>query len=59
VTIDYDTLKDETVTLRDRVTWKQVRAPIGSLVDRLRAYVEEFCPFSALGAPLPDSVASP
>jgi len=58
VTIDYDTLKDETVTLRDRVTWKQVRTPIDSLVDRLKAYLEESCPFLTLGTPLPDAVAS-
>ena len=58
VTIDYDTLKDETVTLRDRVTWKQVRTPIDSLVDRLKAYLEESCPFLTLGTPLPDGVAS-
>jgi glycyl-tRNA synthetase len=52
VTIDYDTLKDETVTLRDRVTWKQVRTPVASLVDGLRAYFEKSCPFSTLGDPI-------
>ncbi|HXZ98474.1 MAG TPA: glycine--tRNA ligase [Candidatus Acidoferrum sp.] len=54
VTIDYDTLKDETVTLRDRVTWKQVRAPVGSLVDSLRAYFEKSCPFQKLGTQILD-----
>jgi glycyl-tRNA synthetase len=54
VTIDYDTLKDETVTLRDRVTWKQVRTPVTSLVDNLRAYFEKSCPFQKLGTPIPD-----
>jgi glycyl-tRNA synthetase len=54
VTIDYDTLKDETVTLRDRVTWKQVRTPAASLVDNLRAYFEKSCPFQKLGTPIPD-----
>ncbi len=31
VTIDYDTLKDDTVTLRDRDTWKQIRIPVAEL----------------------------
>ncbi|HZD12701.1 MAG TPA: glycine--tRNA ligase, partial [Candidatus Binatus sp.] len=34
ITVDYDTLKDGTVTLRDRDTWKQVRRPASQL-DRL------------------------
>jgi glycyl-tRNA synthetase len=58
VTIDYDTLKDETVTLRDRVTWKQVRTPIISLVESLRTYFEKSCPFSALGTPIADNADS-
>jgi glycyl-tRNA synthetase len=40
VTIDYRTLKDKTVTIRDRDTWKQVRTNVKRLVDLLRAY---FC----------------
>src|SRR5437867_9344958 len=31
VTVDYDTLKDHTVTLRDRDSWTQVRVPINQL----------------------------
>lgn len=54
VTIDYDTLKDDTVTLRDRVTWKQVRTPVGSLADRLRLYLGKRCIFSELGDPVPE-----
>jgi len=46
------------VTLRDRITWKQVRTPITSLVDKLRAYFEESCPFSTLGTPTADSAES-
>jgi glycyl-tRNA synthetase len=38
VTIDYDTLKDETVTIRDRDSWKQVRTEIKLLPELLRAY---------------------
>lgn len=36
VTIDFDTLKDNTVTLRDRDTMKQERVKINQLVDILR-----------------------
>ncbi len=39
VTIDYQTLKDNTVTLRDRDTWKQVRVRIEELEDKLEAYL--------------------
>ena len=33
VTIDFDTLEDETVTIRDRDTMEQVRVKIDDLVD--------------------------
>jgi glycyl-tRNA synthetase len=58
ITIDYDTVKDETVTLRDRVTWKQVRTPVASLAEKLRAYFEKSCSFSALGIPVPENIES-
>jgi glycyl-tRNA synthetase len=58
VTVDYQTLTDDTVTLRDRVTWKQVRTPIGSLVVNLTAYLGKSCSFSELGTPVPDSPIS-
>lgn len=58
VTIDYDTLKDNTVTVRDRVTWKQVRAPVGSLAGVLRTYLAKSCVFSELGVPVSETVAS-
>jgi len=35
VTIDYDTLQDETVTIRDRDTMEQIRVPIEELSDAL------------------------
>ncbi len=35
VTVDYDTLKDGTVTIRDRDSWEQVRVPMGELRGRL------------------------
>jgi len=54
VTIDYDTLKDDTVTLRDRTTWKQVRTPVTSLPDRLGMFLGKRCLFSELGTPIAD-----
>ncbi len=38
ITVDYQTLKDNTVTIRDRDSWKQVRAKIENLPQSLRAY---------------------
>ncbi|WP_094227196.1 glycine--tRNA ligase [Methanolobus psychrotolerans] len=35
ITIDYDTLEDNTVTIRDRDSMKQVRAPIEGIADLL------------------------
>ena len=35
ITIDYQTLDDNTVTIRDRDTWKQVRVKIESLPEKL------------------------
>ena len=37
ITIDFDTLKDDTVTLRDRDTMEQVRVPLDALSNELRA----------------------
>ncbi len=36
ITIDFDTLEDETVTVRDRDTMAQVRMPISQLVDHIQ-----------------------
>jgi glycyl-tRNA synthetase len=38
ITIDYLTMKEDTVTIRDRDSWKQVRTPISQLPELLRAY---------------------
>jgi glycyl-tRNA synthetase len=35
VTIDYQTLEDRTVTIRDRDTMQQVRVPISGLVEEI------------------------
>ncbi len=52
VTIDYQTLEDETVTIRDRNTWKQVRNRIEGLPDRLHAYFRYKTEFEELGKPI-------
>jgi glycyl-tRNA synthetase len=38
ITIDYDTLKDDTVTIRDRDSWKQVRTRISDAAQLLHEY---------------------
>jgi glycyl-tRNA synthetase len=37
VTVDFETLDDQAVTIRDRDTTEQVRVPIAQLVDTVRA----------------------
>ena len=49
ITVDYDTLKDDTVTIRDRDTWKQVRSPISELPTRLHMYFRWKISFEQLG----------
>jgi glycyl-tRNA synthetase len=52
ITIDYITLKDETVTVRDRDTWKQVRTCISQLAKLLHEYFNYGREFKDLGEPL-------
>jgi len=52
VTIDYRSLEDDTVTLRDRDTWRQVRVGICELEDKLRRYFEGKANFDELGIPV-------
>jgi glycyl-tRNA synthetase len=49
ITVDYDTLKNGTVTIRDRDTWKQVRSRIEELPDLLRKYFRWKINFEQLG----------
>ena len=49
VTVDYDTLSENTVTIRDRDTWQQVRSPIKDLPELLAKYFHEKINFSDLG----------
>jgi glycyl-tRNA synthetase len=52
ITIDYQTLKDDTVTVRDRDTWKQVRAGIKELPNLLYKYFRFKINFEDLGSPV-------
>jgi glycyl-tRNA synthetase len=49
ITIDYDTLNDGTVTIRDRDTWQQVRSSIKDLPKLLHKYFQEKINFEDLG----------
>jgi glycyl-tRNA synthetase len=49
ITIDYDTLSDGTVTIRDRDSWQQVRTPIKDLPALLHKYFQEKIDFEDLG----------
>ena len=49
ITIDYDTLSDGTVTIRDRDSWQQVRSPIKDLPELLRKYFQGKINFEKLG----------
>ncbi len=49
ITVDYDTLKDGTVTVRDRDTWQQVRTPLSDLPGLLHKYFQEKINFEDLG----------
>ncbi len=43
VTVDFDTLEDEAVTIRERDSMEQVRLPIANLVDALRERLPGAC----------------
>jgi glycyl-tRNA synthetase len=49
ITIDYDSLKDGTVTIRDRDSWRQVRAPLKDLPNLLHKYFHGKANFESLG----------
>ncbi|MEM2280407.1 MAG: glycine--tRNA ligase [Candidatus Bathyarchaeia archaeon] len=52
ITIDYETLKDDTVTIRDRDTWRQVRTKVASLPELLHKYFRKKIDFEDLGEPV-------
>jgi glycyl-tRNA synthetase len=49
LTIDYDTLKDNSITIRDRNSWHQVRTNIDVLSDMLLKYFRRSLEFNQLG----------
>ncbi len=49
VTIDYDTLSQGTVTIRDRDSWRQVRSKIKDLPELLHKYFQGKLAFESLG----------
>ncbi|MDH5460459.1 MAG: His/Gly/Thr/Pro-type tRNA ligase C-terminal domain-containing protein, partial [Candidatus Bathyarchaeota archaeon] len=51
ITVDYETLNDNTVTIRDRDAWKQVRSRIEDLPEHLRKYFRWKANFKDLGKP--------
>ena len=50
ITVDYETLSDYTVTIRDRDSWQQVRTPIKDLPELLHKYFERKLNFEQLGS---------
>ncbi len=50
VTVDYKTLEEDTVTLRDRDTWRQVRTDVKSLATHLSEYMADKLRFEDLGS---------
>ncbi|MDH5376010.1 MAG: glycine--tRNA ligase [Candidatus Bathyarchaeota archaeon] len=51
ITVDYETLKDNTVTIRDRDSWKQVRTRVIDLPELLHKYFRWKANFEDLGKP--------
>jgi glycyl-tRNA synthetase len=49
ITVDYDTMENETVTIRDRDSWQQVRTKIKDLPDLLHKYFRGKTNFEDLG----------
>lgn len=52
LTVDYDTMENETVTLRDRDSWKQVRIPLKGLPGILNSFFRKKISFEDLGTPM-------
>jgi len=52
ITVDYDTLTNDSITLRDRDTWNQVRTASIELPRLLRGYIKGKMEFNQLGRPV-------
>ena len=59
ITIDYKSLEDESVTLRDLFTWKQVRADIDHLPILMRDYLRGRLEFQQLGLSITEQTTHP
>ena len=52
ITVDYRTLEDDTVTVRDRDTWRQARVPISELPEALRRFIYGGAGIDEIGEPV-------
>ncbi len=52
ITVDYDTLEDGTVTIRDRDSMKQVRSPVDTIADTVHDLVHGHTTFEDAGTPI-------
>ncbi len=52
LTVDYQTLQDNTVTLRNRDNWRQVRTNLNGIENRLRSFFADEISFENLGEPI-------
>ncbi|MBC2699592.1 MAG: glycine--tRNA ligase [ANME-2 cluster archaeon] len=52
ITVDYDTLEDGTITIRDRDSMKQVRAPADTIADTIHDLIQGYTRFEDAGTPI-------
>ena len=52
ITVDYDTLEDGTVTIRDRDSMKQVRSPADTIADTIHDLIHGYTRFEDAGTPI-------
>jgi glycyl-tRNA synthetase len=52
LTVDYQTLQDNTVTLRNRDSWRQVRTNLNGIENKLRGFFAGEVSFETLGEPV-------
>ena len=52
ITVDYDTLEDGTVTIRDRDSMKQVRSPVDTIADTIHGLIHGHTRFEDAGTPI-------
>jgi len=55
VAVDYDTLSDGSVTIRDRDSWRQVRSSLKNLPQLLERYFQGKISFEDMGTLVPAS----